>query len=49
MRPGLQVVLMSGLHGEGRGLPLIQKPLREADLARVLEQTTPVDASEARP
>jgi two-component system, cell cycle response regulator CpdR len=37
MRPGLHVVLMSGLHNDGHGLPLLCKPLRESDLARMLE------------
>jgi CheY-like chemotaxis protein len=40
MHPGLQVVLMSGLHNDGHGLPLLRKPLRESELARVLERTT---------
>jgi len=48
MRPRLQVVLMSGRHSEGHGLPLLNKPLREADLARVLEQMTPADACDPR-
>jgi two-component system, cell cycle response regulator CpdR len=48
MHPGLQVVLMSGQHREGYGLPLLSKPLREADLARVLEQTVPADAANPR-
>jgi len=48
MRPGLQVVLMSGQQEDGHGLPLLHKPLREADLARVLEQMNPADAATAR-
>jgi two-component system, cell cycle response regulator CpdR len=40
IRPGLQVILLSGLEAEGHGLPLIRKPFRECDITRVLSQTT---------
>jgi two-component system, cell cycle response regulator CpdR len=39
MHPAVRVVLISGLPTEGRGLPLLRKPLRESELARVVEQT----------
>jgi CheY-like chemotaxis protein len=40
MRPGLQVILISGRETDGRGLPFLRKPFQETDLTRVMSQTT---------
>ena len=39
-RQNLHVILLSGREADGRGLPLIRKPFLEADLTRVMRQTT---------
>jgi predicted DNA-binding ribbon-helix-helix protein len=40
LRPGLQAILLSGRETDGRGLPLLRKPLLQADLTRVMRETT---------
>ena len=40
MRPGLQVILLSGRETEAHGLPLIRKPFLQSDLTRVMRETT---------
>jgi CheY-like chemotaxis protein len=40
LRPGLQVILLSGLEPDGHGMPLIRKPFLESDITRVMRQTT---------
>ena len=40
IRPNLQIILLSGREGATHGLPLIRKPFLEADLKRVMSQTT---------
>jgi CheY-like chemotaxis protein len=40
VRPGLQVILISGRETDGRGFPFIRKPLKETDLTRLMSQAT---------
>ena len=40
LRPGLQIVLLSARETAGDGLPVLRKPFRQSDLARVISQTT---------
>ena len=40
LRPGLHVILVSGVEADGHGMPFIRKPLQESDIARVMSQTT---------
>ena len=40
LRPGLHVILVSGVEVDGHGLPLIRKPFEESDITRVMSQTT---------
>jgi two-component system cell cycle response regulator CpdR len=40
LRPGLQVILLSGRETDGHGLPLLRKPFLEPDLVRVMRETT---------
>jgi FixJ family two-component response regulator len=40
LRPGLQVILLSGIEVDGHDMPLIRKPFRERDLARVMSRAT---------
>jgi predicted DNA-binding ribbon-helix-helix protein len=40
LRPSLQAILLSGRETDGRGLPLLRKPLLQADLTRVMRETT---------
>jgi hypothetical protein len=40
VRNGLQVILLSGRESDGHGFPLLRKPFLEADLRRVMIQTT---------
>jgi two-component system cell cycle response regulator CpdR len=40
VRNGLQVILLSGRESDGHGFPLIRKPFLEADLRRVMSETT---------
>lgn len=39
-RPELRILLLSGRESEGRGFPLLRKPFSEADLRRVMAETT---------
>jgi two-component system cell cycle response regulator CpdR len=39
-REELKVIVLSGRETDGRGLPMIQKPFLQEDLARVMEHTT---------
>jgi predicted DNA-binding ribbon-helix-helix protein len=39
-RENLHVILLSGREGDGHGLPFIRKPFLEADLTRVMRQTS---------
>jgi two-component system cell cycle response regulator CpdR len=39
-RPGLQVLLLSGLETGGHGFPLIRKPFLQDDLRRTMQNTT---------
>src|SRR5215831_16688419 len=36
LRPGLHVILVSGVEADGHGMPFIRKPLQESDIARVM-------------
>jgi predicted DNA-binding ribbon-helix-helix protein len=38
IRPGLQIILMSGHEADPKGLPLIRKPFLETDLKRLMSQ-----------
>jgi CheY-like chemotaxis protein len=38
-RPGLHVLLVSGLESDGRGFPLLRKPFSQSDLRRVMAGT----------
>jgi two-component system, cell cycle response regulator CpdR len=40
VRNGLQVIQLSGRESDGHGFPLIRKPFLEADLRRVVIETT---------
>jgi len=40
LRPGLQMILLSGREADGHGLPLLRKPFLENDLVRVMRETT---------
>jgi CheY-like chemotaxis protein len=40
IRPGIRIILLSGRESTTHGLPLIRKPFLEADLKRVMSQTT---------
>jgi YesN/AraC family two-component response regulator len=39
LRPGLQVILLSGREADGHGLPLVRKPFQQSDIARAMGQT----------
>ena len=40
VRPGLQVIMLSGREIDGRGWPVVRKPFLEQDLAHTMKQTT---------
>ena len=40
VRPGLQVIMLSGWEIDGRGWPVVRKPFLEQDLAHAMKQTT---------
>jgi CheY-like chemotaxis protein len=40
LRPGLHVILVSGVEADGHGMPFIRKPFQESDITRVMSQTT---------
>ena len=40
IRPGLQVIMLSGREIDGRGWPVVRKPVLEQDLAHTMKQTT---------
>ena len=40
VRPGLQVIMLSGREIDGRGWPVVRKPFLEQDLAHAMKQTT---------